>query len=248
MATTTMTLTDLTTQLAAVHGDALCAVVLYGSAASDEHVAGHSDHNVLVIVDHLSIGTLRQLGQTTRAWQEAGNPSPLTFTREEWHRSADIFPMEYADILERHRVLSGTLPIDGVQVKGADLRLQTEHEAMGKLLRLRRGVMSAGTDTSRQTELLRASLSSLLVVFRAVLRLRGLVPPRDAQQVVRAVAEQCGFDAAPFERVVALVRGTAIPERETEAVLAGYVTGMESLVAYLDRFVPPTTATDSHLS
>ena len=116
---------------------------------------------------------------------------------------------------------------------------------MGKLLRLRRGVMTAGTDAKRQNELLKDSLSSLLVIFRGVLRLHGQTPPRDAVQVVRAVATQCGFDAAPFERVTALVRGTALSDRDTENVLAGYVAGMESLVTYLDRFIPPPTATDS---
>lgn len=248
MAKSTMGVDDLVTQLSQVHGAALRAVALYGSAATNEQVAGHSDTNVLVIVESLTMESLRMLGPTTRAWQEAGNPPPLTFTVAEWERSADIFPMEYADVLERHRVLAGVLPLEGIQVMVADLRLQTEHEAMGKLLRLRRAVMSVGSDAKRQTQLLRDSLSSLLVIFRAVLRLHAVAPPRDAGQVVRAVAERCGFDAAPFERVVALVRGTNIPDREIEAVLAGYVMGMESLVAYLDRFTPPATAIDSHLS
>ncbi len=245
MAKTSMRVDDLVSQLTQVHGAALRAVVLYGSAASDEAVAGHSDLNVLVIVETLSVPTLQTLAQTIRAWQEAGNPPPLTLTVAEWQRSADIFPMEYADILERHRVLHGTVPMDGITVQLADLRLQTENEAMGKLLRLRRGVMVAGTDAKRQTQLLDASYSALLVIFRAVLRLHGVRAMRDGVQVIRAVAKCCGFDAAPYERVAALVRGTAVPNRETESVLAGYVQGMESLVAYLDRFTPPATAADS---
>jgi hypothetical protein len=147
--------------------------------------------------------------------------------------------MEYADILAGHKLLHGTLPLDGIVVRATDLRLQTEHEAMGKLLRLRRGVMTAGTDLQRQAELLRASLSALQVIFRAVLRLHDVSPPQSADAVARAVATQCGFDAAPFVRVSALVRGTSIPDREIELVLAGYVQGMESLVAYLDQFTPP---------
>jgi hypothetical protein len=78
-----------------------------------------------------------------------------------------------------------------------------------------------------------------------VVRLHGAVPTRDAVPVVQTVARHCGFDVTPFERVIAHKRGTTIPERETETVLVGYVAGMESLVAYLDRFTPPATATDS---
>ncbi len=248
MATSSMTLDELVSQLRQVHGDLLQTVVLYGSAASDEQVKGHSDLNVLVIVRSLELSTLRTLAQTTRAWHEAGNPAPLTLTTAEWLRSADIFPMEYADILERHRVLDGALPLDGIVVNARDLRLQVEQEAMGKLLRLRRGVMSSGTDGAKQSELLRVSLSALLVIFRAVLRLHNERPPRDAVQLVHTVGQRCGFDATSFEHVAALVRGKAIEAGKTESILAGYVHGMESLVTYLDQFTPPAPSADSQHS
>ena len=171
------------------------------------------------------------------AW--LGPALPPGLSAEEGRRLAGLvqhnvlFPDEAAAWAE---VLHGTLPLDGIGVSRADLRLQVEQEAMGKLLRLRRGVMVAGADTERQQELLRASLSTLLVIFRAVMRLHGEQPPRDAAQVVAAVSRRCGFDSAPFERVSALKRGTALPAADTERVLEGYVTGMTALVAYLNRF------------
>ncbi len=239
MASKTMTLDQLIAQLRAVHGSALKAVVLYGSSASDEQIAGRSDLNVLEILESVTLGQLRQLGQTMRAWQEAGNPPVLSMTLDEWRRSADIFPMEYADILERHRVLDGELPMEGVTVHIPELRLQTEKEAMGKLLRLRRGVMVAGTDTDRQRALLRESFSALMVIFRAVLRLHRVRPARDGRVVIADVASRCGVAASPYERVYALVHGDAIADREIEAVLSGYVQGMDVLVSYLDQFIPP---------
>ena len=231
-----MTLDELVSQLRQAHGDSLQAVVLYGSAASGEEISGTSDLNVLAIVSSIRLDTLRALGQTMRAWQEAGNPPVLEMTTDEWRSSADIFPMEYADILERHRVLSGTLPLDGIVVSTAELRLQVEQEAMGKLLRLRRSIMVAGTDRDRQQELLRASLSSLLVIFRAVMRLHGEAPPRDGAQVITAVSARCGFDGSPYQRVVALKRGSALASGETERVLEGYLSGMTTLVGYLNTF------------
>lgn len=241
MATQTMTLDELVSQLRAVHADALRAVVLYGSAAGGDEVRGHSDLNVMLVADRIDLATLRALGQTMRAWQEAGHPAVLTFTTAEWRASADIFPMEYADILEQHRVLHGTLPLDGVQVSAADLRLQVEQEAMGKLLRLRRSIMLAGTDSARQQELLKGSLSTLLVIFRAVLRLHGVTPPRESEAVITAVAERAGFDPSPFARVAAFRRGASLESRDTETVLSGYLTGMTTLVSYLDQFTPPAS-------
>ena len=237
-----MSLDELVRQLRQVHGESLRAVVLYGSAASGEQVVGYSDYNVMVIVSSIALAQMRSLAQTMRAWQEAGNPPVLELTEAEWTRSADIFPMEYADILERHRLLYGTLAMTELVVHADHLRLQTEQEAMGKLLRLRRGVMVAGSDVKRQAELLRASHSALQVIFRAVLRLHGVRPERDAAKVIEATAARCGFDPVPFGRVVALVHGTTIPDGDVETVLAGYVRGMDVLVQYLDRFTPPPAA------
>jgi hypothetical protein len=239
-----MSLDELVQQLRQVHGESLRAVVLYGSAASGEQVAGYSDFNVMVIVSSIALAQMRSLAQTMRAWQEAGNPPVLELTEAEWTRSADIFPMEYADILERHRLLHGALAMTGVVVHTDHLRLQTEQEAMGKLLRLRRGVMVAGSDVKRQSELLRASHSALQVIFRAVLRLHGVRPERDVAKVIESTAARCGFDPVPFSRVMALVHGTAIPDGEVETVLSGYVDGLNALVEYLDRFTPPAAAPD----
>ncbi|MBP6774115.1 MAG: hypothetical protein KA154_14035 [Gemmatimonadaceae bacterium] len=234
-----MSLDELVRQLTQVHGSALVGVVLYGSAASDDVVEGLSDLNVLVIVETLDITTLRALGQTTRAWQEAGNPPPLMLTRTEWLGSSDVFPMEYADILERHRVLAGTMPLDGVVVHQRDLRLQVEQESLGKLLRLRRAVMTAGTDVARQRELLRASLSAVLVIFRSVLRLHGERPSRDGAHVIADVATHCRLDAQPFLRVHQLVHGGALADSDVASVMAGYLDGVTQLARVLDTMRIP---------
>src|SRR6476661_5375234 len=125
----TMTLDELVSQLRSAYGTALQAVVLYGSAAAGEHIPKKSDYNVLVIVDALDANRLAAASAVSRAWAEAGNPAPLTLTTSEWRGSSDIFPMEYADILERHRLLYGNAPFDGITVDLKDLRLQLEQEA-----------------------------------------------------------------------------------------------------------------------
>lgn len=233
----TMTLDELSRQLQEVHGADLVAIVLYGSAASGEELGSLSDINVLVLAANLSAGRMRKLGQTMRAWQEAGNPPVVSITADEWLRSADVFPMEYADILERHRVLHGNLPLSEVAVKRADLRMQLEREAMSTLLRLRRAAMLAGTNANSQRELMTRSFSTLLVLFRAVLRLQGLVPPRDAAQVIDAVAGSCNIDPAVLHKVLLLRRdGSKAGGSELSAILDEYLNTTDSLVRHLDAF------------
>jgi hypothetical protein len=232
-----MTLDELTTQLRAAYGTALRALVLYGSAAREHQPSKKSDYNVLAIVDTLDPQHLVAASATSRAWTEAGNPAPLTLTTAEWRGSADIFPMEYADILDRHKVLFGELPLDGVRVDGKDLRLQVEQEAMGKLIKLRQGVLASGNDPKFQLELLAASASAIMIIFRAVLRLAGERPPTDNAALAAAVGARAGFDATPFQRVVRHVRKeAALAPADATAVLGGYLTGMERLVSYLDSY------------
>lgn len=233
----TMTPEQLVEQLRAAYGAELRSVVLYGSAAAGEHIPKRSDYNVLVLVDALSLERLSAAAAVARAWGEGGNPAPMTLTTREWKGSADIFAMEYADILERHKILYGEAPFDGIRVDPRDLRLQLEHEAMGKLLRLRQGVLASGGDNRRQIELLADSLSTIMVIFRAVVRLEGAVPATDNIALSETVGGYARFDAAPFARVVRHVRGEqTIAAGEAGNVVAGYLTGMEKLVEHLDRF------------
>jgi hypothetical protein len=236
----TMTLDDLVTQLRAAYGAQLNSVVLYGSAAAGEHIPKQSDYNVLLLLNALDASSFAKASSVARAWNDAGNPPPMTMTVDEWRRSADIFPMEYADILERHRVLYGTPPFDGINVSRDDLRLQLENQVMGKLLQLRQGALLAGTDRKRQTELITASLSTMMVLFRAVLRLCGERPDADNIVVAERVGTLAGMDPTPFVAAARHKRGENKMEGDTASeVLPRYIAGIEQLQRYLDGYTAP---------
>jgi hypothetical protein len=231
-----MTLDDLVSQLRAAFGADLHAVVLYGSAAAGEHLPNKSDYNVLVLVSSFTTERMASASAAMRAWTGAGNPAPLTLTLDEWHGSADIFPMEYADLLERHRVLFGDF-VTHVKIDMAHLRLQLEHEAMGTLLQLRRGGLAAGNDAQEQLRLLEQSSSTVMVVFRAVLRLQGEKPPHDNVELSKKIASMADFDATPFVQVIWHKRSEAkIKTSDAPRVLEGYLAGVQRLVRYLDQF------------
>ena len=232
----TMTLDGLVEQLRKAFGDELRSVVLYGSAAAGEHIAKRSDYNVLVLVDSIDLEFLTREAAIASAWAEAGNPPPLTLTMQEWRNSSDIFPMEYADILGHHRVLHGAAPFDGIEVRPADLRLELEQQTMGKLLQLRSGILAAGGDRKRLVELLAASLSTFMVIFRAVVRYLGEEPPTDYEALCKRVGVLTGINTEQFARVVRHVRGEQkLAEQEVMPVLAGYLAAARQLKQYIDQ-------------
>lgn len=231
-----ITLDELVKELSAAHGDALEAVVLYGSAARTQGPPTGSI-DVLVVVRTLADAALGAAGTATRAWMKAGHPAPLTLTSSEWRTSADIFAIEYADILSAHRVLFGTLPTEGLAVSRRDLRLELEREVMGKVIQLRREMQARHGDGAAQRDLLEAAHGTIFALFRAALRLtEGLTAPYlDTDVVARDVAAKAGFDAAPFLALVAHRRGTAkLSDRDAGEVLRGCHDGLEKLAAWLD--------------
>lgn len=231
-----MTLDELVKELRTAHGDALEAIVLYGSAARQQGPPTGSI-DVLVVVRALADAALGAAGTATRAWMKAGHPAPLTLTSSEWRTSADVFAIEYADILSVHRVVYGTLPTDGLVVSRRDLRLELEREVMGKVIQLRREMQARHGDGTAQRALLEAAHGTIFALFRAALRLtEGLTAPYlDSDVVARDVAAKAGFDAAPFLALVGHRRGTAkLSDAEAATVLRGCHDGLERLASWLD--------------
>lgn len=233
-----MTLEALVTQLRAAYGAELLAVVLYGSSAGGEAHTGHSDQNVLVLVQELRAAAVPAAGAALRAWQQAGHAPLLTLTGAEWRSSVDVFAMEHADILERHRVLWAAEGMDvaaGIAVSRADIRQQLEYEAMAILLRLRTAMLSSSDDAAKRVHVLAASAGQVLVIFRTLARLTGDSAAMDNEALVRAVSARAGIEAAPFVAVVLHRRGDEkITAARAADVLMAYHAGLEQLVAYLD--------------
>ena len=231
-----LTLDELVTQLKSAFGADLSSVVLYGSAAGGEHNPKRSDQNILVIVKQVPLSAAQAIAATARAWADAGNPPPMVFTEREWRGSSDVFPMEYADILEQNRVLYGSSPLDGISVRQEDLRLQLENEAMGKLLHLRRAFLAYALDDKKLLEMLRSTGSAVLVILRALCRLHGETPAADSPRLVDQAARLAGLDAIPFQKAVLIARGAPVHTSGLLPIATAYVAGMEALVSHLDAY------------
>ncbi|HYV98331.1 MAG TPA: hypothetical protein VE967_12800 [Gemmatimonadaceae bacterium] len=235
-----MTLDELVSAVREVCANDLVTVVLYGSAAGRDYHGAASDQNVLVIVQSADATRLTSMAPAVRKWVGSGNPPPLILTLAEWESRADVFAIEYADLIERHRVLLGTLPTERVRVRARDLRVQLESETMGKLLRFRRGLMSAAGNAERTRELLDDSLSSLLALLRATLHLHGEPIPPTSEQLCDRVAALATFSPDAFRAVLANRRGTQrLADGQLDGVVRGYLSALESLVAYVDGVQVP---------
>lgn len=228
---------DFARDLTTTYGDALVSVVLYGSAARGEYREGVSDLNLLVLLADTAAATLRRGSALARSWSAAKNPPPLLMSAREFRDSADVFPMELADIRDAHVILYGGDPFTGVEIRPADLRLQLERELKGSYIRLRTRYMTDAGDAPKFEPVLLKSLSTFLVMFRTLLRLAGQGGVREPEAVVRATAALAGFDPAPLLEIVkARQGGVKLDVRPDAPVVMGYLDAVAEVVKYVDRW------------
>lgn len=226
--------------LAGAYGDALRSVVLYGSAARGEYREGQSDLNLLVLLSSTDPATLRRGSALARAWAAEHNPPPLLMSEAEFRGSADVFPMELADIRDAHRVLHGADPFAGLEIRPEDLRLQLERELKGAWIRLRTRYLTDASDAAAFQPVLLKSLSTFLVFFRTVLRLSGEGGVRDPERVLAQTAARVGFDPQPLLEIQRARSGSQkLDVRPDSAVVTGYLEAVARVVEYVDRFERP---------
>ncbi len=229
-------LNHLVADLKSTHGDNLALVVLYGSAAAGDHVELHSDYNLLVALNRIMPDDLRLAQAPLREWQRLGHPLPVYFTVEELQDAADVFPIEFLHMETARVVLYGRDPFEFLKISDANLRHQTEYELRSKFIQLRRLYVPASVSAEKLWALMVDSLSSFASLFRPVLTLHGIEPPRGKPDAVRATAQLLKLDAAPFERIFALrASGDAsLNEKEANDLFADYMTQIERVIEAVD--------------
>ena len=236
-------------------GDKLEGVVLYGPAARDEPVADATDLHLLIVLADLELETLAAAGPAIGAWVRgddrdrgrgraraaaagAVRPFPRLMTRKSLAQAADVFPIELGEIAERHLVLQGDSPLDGMPpVEAEHLRLQCERELREKLMRLEEAyALSQGAEADLQ-QLLVASYPTFTRVFRGCLRLHGEAPPEGSLEAARTFCKLAEIDPAPFAAVDRLRRGDK-PGLSVAAVFDRYHAAIAGAVGAIDRFHP----------
>jgi hypothetical protein len=231
-----MTPEQFTEQLKQAIPVGLRSVVLYGSAAAGDHVSGKSDYNVLVVADRLGVAELNALAPAAVAWSADGNRPPVLFTPTQLATSADAFPIELLDMQQSRRVLFGDDLPAAIQIKPEQLRLKLERDWKTKLLQLRERYLLTRGKPRAVADLMTASLSTILVLCRAALRLHQTDVPANKLAAARALAQRLGFDAGIFVTVQEMKTGQRKPTNEEIAALfATYLTTIEQIETQLTK-------------
>jgi hypothetical protein len=210
-------------------------VVLYGSGASDEHHHKFSDLNVLCVLKQV---TPRELGEgepILRWWREHGHPSPLLMSEEEAHNSADSFPIEFRDMKERRKLLSGVDVIADVHVDTKNYRAQIEHELRAKLIRLRQKGAQVLSDPVQLLQLCVDSVSNFCMLGRHALVVSGATAKTERRAVVHQLGQVLKMDTSPFDILLDIREDkSGIDPGDPGELFAMYLERIQRLIEFVD--------------
>jgi predicted nucleotidyltransferase len=229
-------LKELVDKLERAFHDRLVSVILYGSAAGEDHHAKFSDLNVLCVLKEITPRELSESEPILRWWRDQHHPSPTLMSEEEVHNSADCFPIEFRDMKDRRKVLYGLDVIAEVQVDGKFYRAQIEHELRSKLFRLRQQGARVLSDPVALLKLCLDSVSTFCVLGRHALVAAGVDAKTERRAVVHQLSNTLKMDVTPFE--------TMLDVREDKAghdvgdpgeLFAKYLECIRRMVEFVDR-------------
>jgi len=216
-------------------GNDLVAVILYGSAATEEHVRGRSDINTVVALHRVTSDLLRRASSQIRSWHRQGFATPLFLDAEFVRTSLDVFPIEFLDMRERHRVLWGPDLLADLTIERVHLRRQCEQELRGKLLKLRQTYVESAQIPKHLESILVSAVASVIVLSRTLLHLAGEKPEGSSADVLEHIRRRFDLSTTNLQKAVQLKRGDVrVTGSSLDLLYQGVLEEFQRLVKVVD--------------
>jgi predicted nucleotidyltransferase len=220
-----------------IHDKSIESVFVYGSAASGEYIRGVSDINSAVIFSRLGREELKKSLKIVNKGIRKKINTPLFLTKEHIMTSIDTFPIEFSEMKENHVLIFGEDILSDLQIDMSHIRFVCEEQLKGMLIRIRQAYLEIGLRKKGIEALLKESFSSLMPVFRSLLRLKGLKPPLDKAETIETMGQAFDIDTGILLAILADKRkDSRIKARDMESCLFGYTETLASLGNMVDKF------------
>jgi len=230
---------EIVEDLKGIYGEALQSVILYGSGARGDYVAGKSDINFLVVLAESDAGDLEKILPMIPKWKKRAVATPLFMTKALIGSSVDVYPVEFLNMKRHYQVVHGEDALKDLVFEKRALRLQCERELKGKLMLLRTRFLETADKAENLQRLMAASITAFLSVFNALLHMQGKESPRGRREIVGAVTAIYGIAAEPFLRCIDLREGKkGLSLGDLKSVFQSYTAEIQRLIAIVDGIEP----------
>ncbi|OGQ04028.1 MAG: hypothetical protein A2W61_02855 [Deltaproteobacteria bacterium RIFCSPLOWO2_01_44_7] len=211
------------------------SVVLYGSAVSGNYQDKISNYNLLILTQK-TLETNPLTGQKViKKWLKQ-NPPPLIWDIEFFKSSIDVFPLEFLELQESHKILLGKpLPLFTVHLH--NLRHQLETELRAKYLQLKNHPACLSGDSKILIGFIMKSLPSILTLMKGILYLLKRKPEQNWQKRIEQLALLTDIHSDVFLNLIEVREGHhAYPRKEeVPSILEAYLTELKTMIRFVDK-------------
>jgi len=206
------------------------SVVLFGSAA-EGRLRATSDVNVLLVLSAWDDAKADALREPLRTAQAAIRLSPMFVLAGELERAAQAFPVKFADIQRRRRVLSGSDPFSRDLVPREAEIAHLKQVLLNLVLRLRERYVMVSLREEQAVRALADAAGPLRSGAASILELEGkpAASPKEALAIVSGQVE--GEWGEVLTHVSAAREGTPFPPGAAAASLRKLVALAGGLLA-----------------
>jgi predicted nucleotidyltransferase len=206
-------------------GRNLAALVVYGSAARGGFVPEESDVDVIVVLEDTSLPQLHAIAEPLMRARYAARVESMILKKDNLTGAADVFPLLYDDLRQRHVLLSGTDVFAGLHIADAHRRLRIEQELREARIRMRRAVVDALGSEANIAGAVARKVKQIRSPLHALLCLKGQECDDRLEPVLAAAGKAYGVDTRALTRVAA----------EPEAAHTALRALLDAAVADVDR-------------
>ncbi len=223
-------------ELVDLYQDEILSIAVYGSVAAGDFVPKVSDVNMVIIFDRLEFTDFKKGLKLINRGIKHKISAPLFLTKEYIQRSLDVFPAEFLEMKDNHINLYGEDLLSSLNVDESNLRLYCEQQLKGKLIRIRQAYLEIGLKNRGMEALLKESFTSLIPIFRNLLRLKGLKPPVGKDKIIIQLCEQFSLNYNLFSAILKDKRNDEkIAGKKIEEVLRDYIDELDKLSKIVDK-------------
>jgi len=223
-------------ELVDLYQDKILSIAVYGSAAGGDFIPKVSDVNMLIIFDRLEFADFKKGLKLISKGIKSKISAPLFLTKEYIERSLDVFPTEFLEMKDNHINLYGQDLLNPLNIDESNIRLHCEQQLKGKLIRIRQAYLEVGLKNKGMEALLKESFTSLIPIFRNLLRLKGLKPPVGKDKIIIQLCEEFSLNYNLFLAILKDKKNDEkIEGRRIEEALRDYIDELDKLSKIVDK-------------
>jgi len=211
------------------------AIILFGSAATEEYIPKKSDVNFLVCLTEQGIERIDSVEKKVKNWQKKSISLPLFLTQSYIQASLDSFPIEFFNMSQTYQVIQGKDILKDLKFNKKDIRLQCERELKGKLLSLREGFILTRGKKKKMSQLINESMVTFTSIFKALLFLKDSEVPVKKSDVILSMCRDFDLDESVFSVLLAHRNNSVkVDKEQLNDIIKKYIKEIRQLSQVVD--------------